>query len=60
MDIEKQGIDYIAEDDIWEVDSCPDLYHGEDKVTPYEKNDYLNCSFPGLNQEDIDPVDKRV
>lgn len=65
-------LDYIIEDEInanaaktiekdyndmiWEVDSCPDMYHGKEKVSPGEP-DPMNMSWPGLNQ-DCDPLDK--
>ena len=45
---------------VWECDSCPDLYHGQDKVQQCEEDDYLNTSFPGLNQEHIDPKEKCI
>ena len=51
MTIEEQDDDMI-----WVVDSCPDLYHGKDKVSPGEPED-LNMSFPGLNQ-DVDPLEQ--
>ena len=41
-----------------EYDSCPDLYHGKEKVSPGEDSD-LNLSFPGLNQDDMNPLDKQ-
>ena len=45
------------DDMIWEVDSCPDLFHGKEKVSPGEPED-LNLSWPGLNQE-INPLEKQ-
>ena len=41
-----------------DYDSCPDLYHGKEKVSPGEDSD-LNLSFPGLNQDDLNPLDKQ-
>lgn len=52
--VEREGV--LDEDDemIWECESCPDLYHGKEKVSPGE-DDYLNMSFPGINQKEVDP-----
>ena len=54
-----EGYEPEAVQAAWEMYSCPDLEHGAEKVSPMEVEDPLNFSYPGLNQEHVDPVVKR-
>ena len=54
-----EGYEPEAVQGAWEMYSCPDLEHGAEKVSPMEVDDPHNLSFPGINQDDVDPVVKR-